>query len=450
MGSKVLDAGMWAVALTLAATGCQNWGNFWQVRAALYPKITGLSADWGGAGDSIRINGSGFGNSASDLNVTFSGTKAVIRSVSDNSIEALVPANIVSGYVSVTDWSGNAATSPKEFRFNKYYLYVATQTGIYGFDFDQTSGSLKVISGLPFPTANATGSILAAFEYRYLYATSFSGNVVGMFSIDNRTGQISSLGTVATGTNPAYLCMDSKSRYLYVANGAAAQIRGYGINSSTGGLTPLPGSPYTAGSQTLGIAITPDDSYVFVNQETANQTRSYAVAADGSLSPVSTQSAGTATRGLVIHPTLPYVYNTNTTSQNIYGYQYDRANGTFGPLPGFPVALTTYTPWMEFDKSGKYLYIASQSAVLGVYGFSVDQANGSLSAISGSPFTATSFDSRGLAIDPYNRYMVVGQSVNNLIAMFSLNSDGTLTAIPGQTHGVGNQPQRSVFVSAKQ
>ena len=424
---------------------CENWGKFW-----LAPNNLSLNPDWGGAGDTIAINGSGFGNNPADVTVTFNGVAAEIQSVSSSEIKAIVPANTVSGKVRVVGINGNQAVSEKDFRFNKYFLYVTTSTALYGYQFNQLNGSLTTLPGMPLATTNATGDILVAFEYKYLFTTNFSANTAGRFSIDSQTGTVTSLGTAATATNPSYLASDSRNRYLYVSTNAAASINGFSISEANGALAALPGSPYTAASQTLGIAVAPGDAYLFVAQETGNSVRSYSINADGSLTIGTTQAAGTATRGLAIHPSLPYFYVTNTGSSNVHGYEYNRSTGAFSLLAGFPVALGTYSPLIAFDKTGKRMYIASQNPSIGMYGFNLNTSTGAISAVAGSPFAASNFESRGLNIDPYNRYIASAKSTASSITMFSLNDDGTITEVPGQIQTVGATPQRLVFVAAKQ
>jgi 6-phosphogluconolactonase (cycloisomerase 2 family) len=106
---------------------------------------------------------------------------------------------------------------------------------------------------------------------------------------------------------------------------------------------------------------------------------------------------------------------------------------------------------LTFDRSGKRLYVASQNVSGGMYGFDLDADTGMVTPISGSPFHSTvNFESRGVVIDPYNRYMVLSRTTGAGITVFSINGDGSVSEVPGQTLATAATPIRFTFVSAKQ
>jgi DNA-binding beta-propeller fold protein YncE len=49
----------------------------------------------------------------------------------------------------------------------------------------------------------------------------------------------------SAGSTPYELAIDPSGKYLYVAIGGADRIAGFSIDSATGALTPVPGSPVT-------------------------------------------------------------------------------------------------------------------------------------------------------------------------------------------------------------
>jgi 6-phosphogluconolactonase len=53
---------------------------------------------------------------------------------------------------------------------------------------------------------------------------------------------------VAAGTDPRSLTIDPLGRFVYVANSMSNNISAYTINQTTGGLAPVAGSPFVAGS----------------------------------------------------------------------------------------------------------------------------------------------------------------------------------------------------------
>ncbi len=82
----------------------------------------------------------------------------------------------------------------------------------------------------------------------YLYVTAGSG-IVG-YGIDGTTGMLSPLPgfPVVTGTAPHSVTFDTTNQFLYVANDSSADVSGFRFDASTGGLTPITGSPFPAGN----------------------------------------------------------------------------------------------------------------------------------------------------------------------------------------------------------
>jgi DNA-binding beta-propeller fold protein YncE len=59
----------------------------------------------------------------------------------------------------------------------------------------------------------------------------------------------------ANAGSPAALAVDPTGQFVYVANAAAGTVSVFAIASASGGLSPVNGLPYTAGSSPSAIAI---------------------------------------------------------------------------------------------------------------------------------------------------------------------------------------------------
>jgi 6-phosphogluconolactonase len=143
------------------------------------------------------------------------------------------------------------------FDYFSEFLYTANSDGnsstISGFNVDTNTGALTALSGSPFalPVSNyigmdATGS--------YLYVTTGAG-LVG-YGIDGN-GLLTALAgfPVVAGGNAYSVTVDGSNQFLYVGNGGSANISGYKLDAANGSLSPLPSSPFVAGSQPDFIAI---------------------------------------------------------------------------------------------------------------------------------------------------------------------------------------------------
>jgi 6-phosphogluconolactonase len=138
------------------------------------------------------------------------------------------------------------------------YLYAANFDGsnstISGFSVDTGSGTLTALSGSPVavPVSNYIGTDLNGL---YLYVTT-GASVVG-YNLTTEFGLPVALAgfPVTSGTNAYSVTVDPSNQFFYVGNDGSASISGYKLDSATGGLTAMPGSPFAAGSHPDFIAI---------------------------------------------------------------------------------------------------------------------------------------------------------------------------------------------------
>lgn len=87
--------------------------------AAQTPVITDIDKTRGTVNEIVTISGSGFGSDTSKIRVFFGAALAVIDSINDNRIEAIVPAGATSSSISVTNLNNNlTAYSGKQFNLS--------------------------------------------------------------------------------------------------------------------------------------------------------------------------------------------------------------------------------------------------------------------------------------------------------------------------------------------
>jgi 6-phosphogluconolactonase len=194
-------------------------------------------------------------------------------------------------------------------------------------------------------------------------------------------------------------------------------IFGYAVTPSSspnpGSLTPLPGSPYIAGVQPSAVASDPSNSYVYATDYQRASVLGFTVAANGSLTPMTSGTngtnafpAGNGPSGVVVNPNspnYPYVYVANSVDSTITGYS--MSNGALTRL-GNASSGGTYATGQQpvaigIDPStNRFLFTAN---FLGntVSGFTLDTTDGSLLVSQYSPF-ATSAQPVAVAAIPHN------------------------------------------------
>jgi len=156
------------------------------------------------------------------------------------------------------------------------YLFVndGTDGAIFVFQVNQNDGSLTAVANSPFalpsgeqPTYLAIGgSGTSLFLYADLYAQTALGGGITAFSIDSSTGALTLVpgSPFQTGSYaPYYISVDPSRNFLY-ASGYLGTLWGFNINPTNGALSQVSGSPYSTASGSDTIAIDPSDQFVYV------------------------------------------------------------------------------------------------------------------------------------------------------------------------------------------
>jgi 6-phosphogluconolactonase len=156
---------------------------------------------------------------------------------------------------------------------------------------------------------------------------------------------------IATGFQPRTLTVDPSGGFLYAtipstSLGASNQVFGYAIDPLTGVLSPIAGSPFSAGESPVSAAADASGRFLYV----ANNANS----ADGN---------------------------------SISGFSIYATTGVLTRAPGTPVSAPSSPSSVVVDPSGQFVY-AGLSGPEGVRVFTIDQRTGALTEISGSPFPA--------------------------------------------------------------
>lgn len=261
------------------------------------------------------------------------------------------------------------------------------------------SGELTAISGSPFPMPSGwtTGQVDALVVDRggeFLYAPDAASNTLVGFTI----GANGSLGPISgspfpTGLQPQQVVIDPSDKFVYVSDGQdpTGGISAFTIDSTTGYLTPVSGSPFPTSNLGAtgpdGLVIAPSGKFLYV--ALSNES---AVAA---LSIDSTTGALTAVTGspysynlnnfaivysLAISPSGQFLYGLGDSDASIFGFTVDQNTGALTPMSGSPFAVEplAYIGNLKVDPSGKYLYAGGSSAIVT---YSIDSTTGALTSV---------------------------------------------------------------------
>jgi hypothetical protein len=239
---------------------------------------------------------------------------------------------------------------------------------------------------------------------------------------------------------------------LVYATTSSNQILGFSINSS-GALTALPTTTGPANSQSVSFQA---NNVVFADKST-NAVDSFEVdAVNGILnaiegSPFSLGAPDAGPNGIAVGPQ-GYLYATEPNG-TIVGFGNNSGPGSFGvALPGSPYPAGVAPARIASGSSlagGSFLYASDPGDATGgilAYSFS---STGSLTPVNGSPFPTLPgsnpsfvFQASYTATGPglQGRFLLVSLTNAAKIAAFVVDSDGSLTAVPGSPFSVGNGP----------
>ena len=147
---------------------------------------------------------------------------------------------------------------------NGKFLYVGqgspsgTPLPIVAFSIDQNTGALTEIAGSPFNLSVATvhadssGKFLLGVAGILDQSTTAIDDHISVFSINSTSGMPTPVAgsPFSTTSAPFEFAIHPSGKFVYSfgtdSTGAAAALEGYQLNTTTGALTALPGSPFTS------------------------------------------------------------------------------------------------------------------------------------------------------------------------------------------------------------
>ena len=273
------------------------------------------------------------------------------------------------------------------------FVANSVSNDVWSYAVNQSTGALSVVSQLP-TGGSAPNSAAATPKGTFLYVTNTNSNDVSGFAIAADCSLSAVSGSFETGTSPMGVSLTPNGKFFYVANQASDSVSAFSVNSSTGELSPVSGSPFSTGSGTGPGWVIPD------------------------------------TKG-------KFLYVVNVTANSLYHYQIAANGGITFKSPPNRAECISRPIW-----SGTFLAISS---TLGnnIFVLSQNANNGTLSQVSGSPFQNLAGTS-GPAAEVVSStstaaYMVIVNGLSNNVSVFSFNkTTGGLTGVG--TFATGTQP----------
>lgn len=181
---------------------------------------------------------------------------------------------------------------------------------------------------------------------------------------------------------------------------AQGTVSGFGVGSS-GTLTAIPGSPFSAGSTPTGIAIDPTSRFIYVTDSVQNQLIVYDIETAGALFPLTNGpfATGTFPVGVVVDPRGEYLYVTNYNAATVSEYAIAQSNGV--PSAGNSPTMNAGAPGptcITIDPAlGRFVYTSDYTGSY-VGGSELNPNTGALSGIQDAPYPVSGKPTCALAV----------------------------------------------------
>lgn len=276
------------------------------------------------------------------------------------------------------------------------FVYAANygSNNISGYRIDPATGGLTAITGSPYAVGVNPFAAVVDPSGRLLYVANYGGSSISAFTIDPITGVLSAIpgSPFITRDAPSGLDVSPSGRLLF-ASTASGFLHVYVIDPPTGGLTPVTGSPFTAGVNPRAVAVESKGIFVYVANAGSTPANggvaAFRIGQTGALTPVagSPFSAGAQPSYVAIDPTGQFAYVSNFQSDSVSAFKINAATGALTTVAGSPYAVPAGPFAVAVEPTGATVYAASQGTNPGfISAFSIEPASGALAQLPGSPF----------------------------------------------------------------
>jgi 6-phosphogluconolactonase len=352
------------------------------------------------------------------------------------------------------------------------FLFATSNAAVLTFSIDTSTGALTLEPN--GPSAPGNFGIAATPSASFLYTSDNSAGGIAGFAISN-TGALAAVSgspfllpndPPGPGFPPVDgLAMHPSGNFLYAPDPPANEVVGFAIDATTGGLTSIPGSPFPAGDQPEQVVLTPSGQFLYVSDDpgagvggiwgfTVNSSTGALTTIAGSPFPTIN---GEGPDGLVVHPSGKFLYTAVTFADSIEGFTIDQTTGAIAEMQGSPFLLPLGERGDAFpysiaqDAAGKFLY-ALGSADGYIFGFTVDANSGALTPVPGTPFdVSVELFASCLTVDPSGSFLYFSSEGSPYVNILSIDpTTGALSWTPQKSVLADSVPLGMTIVSVPQ
>lgn len=360
-------------------------------------------------GATVTVNGGLSATTQNDGTFSISGVPSVAGSLvvtATATVNGLFLYGTSAGVPPVHGGTTNAGTilvRPKQYFYtNNDQIFFNNTVSAFSVNPD---GTVSIIEGSPYQTGGLGGASYGGLLEDYI-----------QFPIANRI-------TVA-------------GNFLFVSNARSANISVFNIDPDNGRLTLVPGSPFPTGMPfgSTSLAATPDNRFLYAATSRVGSIAVFNIGANGVLTPVpgSPFSAGGMPYGIKVSPDGKFLaatlYDRNAVTLFRIG-----SNGALTSA-GAPIPATVLgnVAGLDINCRSNLLFVGGQSSdgtSVGVFSIS---PGGALTPVPGPSFINQGVDSNGFVLlNPADSILFDVNQGSSSVTVFNISPGGSLTPAPG-------------------
>jgi 6-phosphogluconolactonase len=227
------------------------------------------------------------------------------------------------------------------------FLFTANQTAgsVSAFTVDPGAGGLTLIGNFLITTPSHPSGLAVSPKGDFLWVVNGTEGTVAAFAIGSN-GALTQAGapvSLGAGATPAAIAAEHSGRFLYITDTAHNAVLGFSIQSG-GALTAINGSPFVAGAAPTGLGIDPQGVFLYVANSGSNNVSAFAIdSTSGALGAVSGSpfaTGGVGPSAVAVDSTTSFVYVTDQTSHDIAAFNIF-SNGALKAMTGSPFGVAT-------------------------------------------------------------------------------------------------------------
>ena len=301
---------------------------------------------------------------------------------------------------------------------------------------------------VPPPVNGQAASVCSTAKPQFVYVADQEG--ISAYRIDSASGALTEIpgSPFPDPGRPNFIAANPSGTVAYVTNNSNT-VSAYRVDAATGALTEVPASPFKAGNQPYRLRFNPSGTVAYVANWMSNTFTAYRIdPATGALAragddspPVEDLANHLPDPRATVSPSAPFAYL--LANDGILVYRIDPENGSNHEIPSAKVDSPSARA-ITLNPAGTLAYVAeSPPWVLGsVSAYRVDANTGALTPVPGNPVAKGFLSPDPVAIDCTGTFAYVtakgnGASKSMTWAYRIDAASGALTAVAGSPFATG-------------